>query len=744
MTTTASSGAGLRRRTATLLAVLGAGVVASVTAAAPASADAATTPLTTESFTGSAVTDEWVLPARKTNRACLTAGTSTTSTPVPGCPGGPLDAAGAGTLRLTANDNEQVGSVYNTVSLPTSRGLDISFNTFQYAQDLSETDFTEGADGISFILAATDPTDPAPPSTKGALGGSLGYSSSGGTPGVSYGYLGFGIDVYGNFLSSDFGGQDCEPSKRGAQNIGIRGPGNGTLGYCLLGSEQLEGAGLDKQSESDRPAAVPVEVVLNPSASTVRSSGDLLVAPQTLTLRVGTYEGVRTITTDLPVLDPADYPAGWVDATTGLPHQLTFGWGASTGGSNEVHEIGQLRTSTLTGKLPVYDLDVAGTGLVAGAPGTVQVTPELVAGQGWEARTATVTTTLPAGITPVAGPVTTSNGYRCTATGQVSRCQYTPDDAIQAGTSLPTLDVPVTVAAGTSPGNHPVSAKVSSEDAKPATAAGSLGVVAPAPGAPGAPVAVTATAGESAVLVSWKPPTTGQPAARYRVTASPGSASCETTELSCVLGGEAGVDYTVTVVPIAADGQEGAPGTATTTGTVAPPSVPAAPPSDAPLTLTTTDGPITTAEPGQQITVIGTGFLPYSTATIVIYSTPVVLGTATTDGAGAFRKTVTIPRDLEAGSHSLLAYGVDPAGNEHSIRLDVTVAAAAGVPGTVGAPAAVETSAVRSSGSLASTGSTIEPLPIALGGGALLVVGAALMLGARSRRSRPDGVPAES
>ena len=738
MTTPALSGARPRRRATAVLAALGAGLLASVTAAVPASADVATTPLTTESFTGSSVADEWVLPARATNRACLTAGSATTSTPIPGCPGGPLDAAGSGTLRLTTNDNDQVGSVYNSVSLPTSRGLDISFNTFQYFQDRVESPYTEGADGISFILAATDPADPAPPSTKGALGGSLGYSSSGHTPGVSYGYLGFGIDVYGNFLSSDFGGLDCGYTPRGAQNIGIRGPGNGTSGYCLLGSTELDGAGLDKQFEETRPAAVPVEVVLNPSLSTVTSSGGLSVAPRTLTLRVGTYEGSKTITTALPTLDPADYPAGWVDAESGLPHQLTFGWGASTGGSNEIHEIGQLRTETLTGRLPVYSLGVPGNGLSVGAPGTVRVSPALASGQGSEAETATVTTTLPTGIVPAAGPTTTANGYSCTATGQVSRCRYTPPTAVPAGAALPALDVPVTVAPGTALGSHPVTAKVSSVDGKPATATGSVTVTLPPPGAP---TDVTATADESAVLVSWKPPTTGQPVARYRVTASPGSASCETTGLSCVLGGEAGVGYTITVVPVTADGVQGAPATTTTSGTVAPPAVPDAPPADALLTLTTTDGPITTAEPGQQITVVGTGFLPYSTARIVVYSTPVVLGTATTDASGAFRKTVTIPADLEPGAHALMAYGVDPSGHEHSLRLDITVAAAGPVTGTTGTPAAPVAITARSvtGPSLAYTGSTLDPLPVALAGGVLLAAGGALLVVVRSRRNRREG-----
>jgi hypothetical protein len=722
-----TSGLGGRRRTAAALAVLSTGLVMTGTVTTPAHAAVETTSLTSESFTGSTVDDQWVLPARDSNVACLTAGTSTSSTPVPGCAGAP-DAAGSGTLQLTANDNGQVGSVYNTVSLPTRQGLDISFNTFQYGQDRTETSFTEGADGISFILAAADPTDPAPPETKGALGGSLGYSSSGATPGVSYGYLGFGIDVYGNFLNSDFGGLDCPPSSRGTQNIGIRGPGNGTSGYCLLGSQQLAAASLDKQDEMDRPAAIPVEIVLNPSESTVRSSGGLLVDPHTLTLRVGTYNGSQTITTALPVLDPADYPAGYVDPESGLPYQLSFGWGASTGGSNEVHEIGELMTQTLTGKLPVYGLDVASSSVAAGAQGTVRVTPRLGAGEGGETRPVTVTTTFPEGVTPAAG--TTAAGYTCLTDEQVSRCRISKDGTFPAGSSLPALDIPVTVAADASAGSYPVTAKVSSNDGRPAAASGALTV---ALAAPGAPTRVTAVPDESAILVSWEPPTTGQPVAKYRVTASPGQATCTTTGTSCLLGGVAGTSYTISVTPITADGLEGSAGTTTTGGAVAPPTIPSSPPADAPLTLTTTDGAITSAEPGQEITVIGTGFLPYSTATIVIYSTPITLGTVTTDGTGAFSKPVTIPTTLEAGAHSLVAYGVDPSGDTHALRLNITVAAA-----SAGVPAAATPTATGSG--LAYTGSTFNPIPAVVGGTLLMLLGVVLLVVVRARRRAGEAV----
>jgi LPXTG-motif cell wall-anchored protein len=91
------------------------------------------------------------------------------------------------------------------------------------------------------------------------------------------------------------------------------------------------------------------------------------------------------------------------------------------------------------------------------------------------------------------------------------------------------------------------------------------------------------------------------------------------------------------------------------------------------LTLTTDKGDVDRVAVGEQITVVGTGFLPYSTATIVIYSTPTVLGTVTTDGNGNFSRAVTVPRGLAAGQHNLVASGVAPDGSQRFMKMAVTV-----------------------------------------------------------------------
>jgi hypothetical protein len=132
---------------------------------------------------------------------------------------------------------------------------------------------------------------------------------------------------------------------------------------------------------------------------------------------------------------------------------------------------------------------------------------------------------------------------------------------------------------------------------------------------------------------------------------------------------------------------------------------------DAPAAL---DGPVAA---GAEIDVAGSGYLPESTVTVVVYSEPTVLGSAAVDASGAFSASVTLPEDLPAGAHTLVASGVDPQGNPRYLTLPITVAGATG--------------AVH--GRLAFTGFDVQaPLT---GGLAALGIGTALIVVSRRRRA---------
>jgi titin len=92
------------------------------------------------------------------------------------------------------------------------------------------------------------------------------------------------------------------------------------------------------------------------------------------------------------------------------------------------------------------------------------------------------------------------------------------------------------------------------------------------------------------------------------------------------------------------------------------------------LPLNTGDGAISSAAPGQAIVLKGDGYAPYSSVTLLIYSSPTSLGTVQADANGAFEKSITVPADLATGSHSLVSTGVDADGNVRALRLDITVA----------------------------------------------------------------------
>ena len=123
---------------------------------------AAETPIVAESFTNATTTSTaWTLPAAPTgtNVACLTASSNASQTPIPGCALPTPDPAGSGALRLTDAIGSEEGGVAFTQTLPTTKGLDVTFNSYQYGGS--------GADGIGFFLAATNPVSPAPRATSG-------------------------------------------------------------------------------------------------------------------------------------------------------------------------------------------------------------------------------------------------------------------------------------------------------------------------------------------------------------------------------------------------------------------------------------------------------------------------------------------------------------------------------------------------------------------------------------------------
>ena len=189
--------------------------------------------------------------------ACLTAGNNTGS--IPACVGlsyysgttlvggvtgrltGSGDPVGQGALRLTNGDtttgyngNNQTGAIVSGFTFPTSQGVQVTWTSATYGGNAygNPGGGASGADGVSFFLLNADAAGSNFTSTMtkaGGLGGSLGYSCSNGNSqyeGMPYGYLGVGIDEYGNF--SNPGDNTATGPGTGPQQgqVGVRGAGN--------------------------------------------------------------------------------------------------------------------------------------------------------------------------------------------------------------------------------------------------------------------------------------------------------------------------------------------------------------------------------------------------------------------------------------------------------------------------------------------------------------------------------------
>lgn len=76
---------------------------------------------------------------------------------------------------------------------------------------------------------------------------------------------------------------------------------------------------------------------------------------------------------------------------------------------------------------------------------------------------------------------------------------------------------------------------------------------------------------------------------------------------------------------------------------------------------------------GDTITVTGSGFGPLQPVEVWAFSTPVSLGSATTNADGVLSAALTIPESLPAGPHTLQLVGLDPTGAVRAVSLGITV-----------------------------------------------------------------------
>lgn len=238
--------------------------------------------------------------------------------------------AGDGALRLTNATNNQAGYAIDNQSLVSTQGFSISFEFFSYG-----TTTTPPADGFSVFLVDADGTMPGNGFSIGAVGGSLGYAQRGTEPGVTKGYLGIGIDEFGNYgiASEAKTGGYLDRTTLLPNAVSLRGPYNSadasrTTGYAYLAGSNTLPFNLAVGTSPTNPGSR----ITDPNSSDYRKAYINVIPVLTngstvykITIRIQNGQSVTTAVNNVIVTNP--------------PTSLRVGFSGSTGGNNSIHEI---------------------------------------------------------------------------------------------------------------------------------------------------------------------------------------------------------------------------------------------------------------------------------------------------------------------------------------------------------------------------------------------------------------------
>ena len=165
-----------------------------------------------------------------------------------------IDPVGSGWLRLTSSSTNESTYAYDSTPFASANAtITAQFNLAVYNGS--------GADGITFFLA-----DASVPFSAGAYGGSLGYAQKtlaggGGANinGMAGGYLGIGVDEFGNYSNPTEGRIGGTGFISNA--VAVRGPGSGLTGYNYLGGTGSISTPLSYPGQTTRPTGSQAETI---------------------------------------------------------------------------------------------------------------------------------------------------------------------------------------------------------------------------------------------------------------------------------------------------------------------------------------------------------------------------------------------------------------------------------------------------------------------------------------------------
>ncbi|PTT24386.1 DUF6701 domain-containing protein, partial [Aeromonas sp. HMWF017] len=259
-----------------------------------------------------------------------------------------LPSIQSGRLRMTRNiGNQATSATYQRLFPAASNLVEVTFRYYAWSPQTGT-----GGDGLAVILSDATVT-PQP----GSFGGALGYAQrDNGTPGFAGGWLGVGLDEYGNF-SNPNEGKVGGPGAR-AQAIAIRG-GVGSSYRYLAGTAANLSPRVDVRGTS---SAQPGHLY--------RLRIDSRVAGRSMvSLDRNTGSGFSTLVAPFDAMATAgqeQVPADFLLSLTG-----------STGGANNNHELDDiqicaLRSNPIGVQIDHFQLDHSGQPLTCN-PETVTV-----------------------------------------------------------------------------------------------------------------------------------------------------------------------------------------------------------------------------------------------------------------------------------------------------------------------------------------------------------------------------------
>ncbi|WP_415776467.1 DUF6701 domain-containing protein [Shewanella oncorhynchi] len=259
--------------------------------------------------------------------------------------GGFTPSIQGGRLRLTeAKSDQSTASTYQRLFPGKANLVEIQFDHYAYGGN--------GADGIAVVLSDASIT-PQP----GAFGGPLGYGYKPGINGFAGGWLGFGIDEFGNF--SGEGGSSNVGQRR--QSVAVRGSGVGTSGYnylrgaCSNGTTNTNGSCLSPAVDGNNVSP----------AHRYKITIDSQAANQSI-VKIERNTGSGFVT-----LVPAFNVAAQIGQAA-IPSDFLLSLTGSTGGSNNNHEIDNvqicaLKSNPIGAQIDHFEFDHTGQGLTCNA-----------------------------------------------------------------------------------------------------------------------------------------------------------------------------------------------------------------------------------------------------------------------------------------------------------------------------------------------------------------------------------------